>query len=287
MKKKSKILSLLALGLTVPTVMLTGCVGGDPSHEQTSAFAHNDTHHWYKCACGENDCEFEYEKELHEFEELDRTPSGNTITVNFGCDCGEIKTENLDYGDAWNLLLSLDQTFSEGSNTLTSTSGVATKNMDALEGVARQTINREVVGQGFVKVVNDNGTFKLYQKWLDSVDDTTYSYSVKSITRDEALLILTGRTDQYRLEASFDGFFYGVGFPATYEEMAQYAESEGVDLNLLKTAEGYKLSFGSSEIWFNSNSMQSIDFGSLALYETGFNKTLFDSFDITEEGFNN
>lgn len=92
MKKKNKILSLLALGLTVPAVMLTGCINGEVDHEASTVFAKNSTHHWYKCSCGDEDCELEYNKELHNFEEISRTTQGNTITVIMGCDCGEVKT---------------------------------------------------------------------------------------------------------------------------------------------------------------------------------------------------
>ncbi len=99
MKQKWKFLCLLSFCVLLPALMLTGCITG-PVHKETSAYAHNETHHWYKCLCGQTDCEFEYDKEVHEFEEFNRTNSTNTTTITYACDCGATKTETYTHAPA-------------------------------------------------------------------------------------------------------------------------------------------------------------------------------------------
>ncbi len=296
MNKKGKFLSMLALGLTLPAVMLTGCAGSDPSHEKTTAFAHNETHHWYKCACGESDCEFEYEKELHDFEEISTETVQGVTTKIYGCDCGETKSEEvLNQEWAFELLKSVIASYKGGMKTYTinGLQNLVVKDMENLQGVARQQCNGTVYQEGFIKIVNDNETFKMYKKLVDvpsGMGNDDYVYSVETITRSKAISILSGQDEIY---GHYFDYTDGGIINQTYDGLKEFFESMGVEMNFEKVENGYKL----TQTYLNETAYMIYNQTSIITeynsdtgftnYSDNFNENLFNSFDINEAGFNN
>lgn len=245
MKKSKKILAGIALGLTIPAVMLgTGCVTAN--HEALTTWKSDETHHWHPCA--KSNCDEQYDYDTHDWDNGTVKVTATSTqdgAIEFKCEtCKKTKIETYQSQEK---MFSIFKTASEASTTSQyftykrTLTGATNPSIIIWDGTYNRTtgIGARTTPEQTIKYVKDGDSWITYTSDISN-SSKTYTTSNTKPTFNEVFL--------HPQLASF----------ASIDNLETYITSGSIlsaDINITKNGDTYTLNIvaevmldGSSQI---------------------------------------